>query len=332
MNIARLAVATLVALAIATPASAQFGGLKKKIKAKAQQEAVSKAAGAVAEPLAEGAAPGDRGGMIVLTAEVVNQLLSGLKAGQAEREAAAREDTPFGRYQKAKAAYAVAKPKCEAAQQAFYQRAATNEKILNKYNGFNEKMLAAQEKGDLKRMAAYQDSALAMQDPSCIVKDPEQPKGYYEAQRDLDSRAEKQEIRASGLAAGDLAMVKERATAILQGATPPGGASPMEESAVSAKSAELKPLLGIKDQPAARATKTKPAPAPTPAPAPAAPAMSAAASRMSACMAKNMESHEAEIEALGKSAEAAEAASDTLKLMAIAAKLQQIQMAGCQGR
>jgi hypothetical protein len=331
--IAPLAVATLVALMIATPASAQFGGLKKKLKAKVGQEAVSKAAGAVSAPPAEGAAPGDRGGMIVLTADVVNQLLTGLKAGQAEREAAAKADTPFGRYQKAKAAYAVAKPKCEAAQQIFYQRAAASQKLIDKYDALNKKMLAAQEKGDMKRMAVYQDSALAMQDPSCIVKDPEQPKGYYEAQRDLDSRAEKLEVKASGFSPGDLAMVKERATAILQGATPPGGASPMEKSAVSAKSAELKPLLGIKDQPAARATKTKPAPAPTPTPTPTPaldPQMSAAASRMSACMAKNMESHEAEIEALGKRAEAAEAASDTLKLMAIAAKLQQIQMAGCQ--
>jgi len=323
--IARLAVATLVALAIATPASAQFGGLKKKIKAKAQQEAVSKAAGAVAEPLAEGAAPGDRGGMIVLTADVVNQLLAGLKAGQAEREAAAKADTPFGRYQKAKAAYAVAKPKCEAGQQAFYQRAAASQKLIDKYDALNKKMLAAQEKGDMKRMAVYQDSALAMQDPSCVVKDPEEPKDYYEAQRDLDSRAEKQEIKASGLSAGDLAMVKERATAILQGATPPGGASPMEKSAVSAKSAELKPLLGFPEQPVGRATK----PTPAPAPAAAAPEMPPGASAMSDCMSKNLQTHQAEIEALGKRAQAAQAAGDTQKLMAIADTLQRIQMAGC---
>ncbi len=130
MTIARLAVITLAALAIATPAAAQFGGLKKKVKAKAGQEAVSKAADEVGVPPTEGAGPADRGGMIVLTKEVVDQLLAGLKAGQAEREAAAKEETPFGRYQKAKAAYAVAGPKCEKAQQTFYMRAESNKKLL----------------------------------------------------------------------------------------------------------------------------------------------------------------------------------------------------------
>jgi hypothetical protein len=331
MHIARLAVTTLAVLAIATPASAQFGGLKKKAKATASQEAVSKAADEVGVPATEGAGPADRGGMIVLTKDVVNQLLAGLKAGQAERDAAAKEDTPFGRYTKAKAAHAVAVPKCEKAQQTFYMRAESNKKLFNKWTAYNDKVTAAQEKGDLKLALVYQDSALAVQDPSCIVKEPEQPKGYYEAQRDLDTRAEKKEIGASGLSRNDLAMVKERATAILEGATPPGGASSTEKSAVAAKSAELKPLLGVKDQPAARAAK--PAPAPAPAPTPTVPAvtpqMPAGASNMSACMVKNMEKNETKLEALGKRAEAAEAAGDTGKLMAIADTMQRLQMAGC---
>jgi hypothetical protein len=329
MKIARLAVITLAALAIATPASAQFGGLKKKLKAKAQQEAVSKAAEAVTETPAEGAAPADRGGMIVLTKEVVDQLVAGLKAGQAERVAAAKQDTPFGRYQKAKAAYTVARPKCEKAQQAFYLRAESNKKLLNKWTAYNDKVTAAQEKGDLKLALVYQDSAFALQDPSCIVKEPEQPKGYYEAQRDLDTRAEKKEIETSGFSRNDLAMVKERATAILEGATPPGGASAMEKSAVSAKKAELKPLLGVQDQPPAQAAKPAPAPAPTPAAPSVAPQMSPAASNMSACMAKNIQKNEARLEALGKRAEAAEAAGDTGKMMALADTMQRIQMAGC---
>jgi len=329
MNIARLAVITLAA--IATPASAQFGGLKKKIKAKAGQEAVSKAADEVAPPPAEGAGPADRGGMIVLTKEVVNQLLAGLKAGQAEREAAAKKDTPFGRYTKAKAAYALAQPKCEKAHEAFYMGAATNDKRLKKYNAYNDKMTAAQEKGDTKLVTVYQDSAFAVIDPSCIVKEPEQPKGYYEAQRDLDTRAEKKEIEAAGFSRSDLAMVKERATAILEGATPPGGASAMEKSAVSAKKSELKPLLGIKDQPAAQAAaKPAPAPAPTPTAPSVDPQMSAAASSMNACMVKNIQKHEAKLEALGERLEAAEAADNMPKMMAIADTIQRIQMAGCR--
>ena len=328
-TIARLAVTTLAALAIVTPASAQLGGLKKRAKEKAGQEGVSRVAGAAEAP-AEGAAPGDQGGMIVLTADVVNQLLTGLKAGKAEREAAAKEGTPYGRYKKAEAAYAVAQPKCEAAQQIFYQRAGTNQKMLDKYSAFTEKMMAAQGKGDYKLMEIYQDSAMAMMDPSCTVKKPEQPKDYYQAQRDLDSRVEKQEIKASGFSPGDLAMVKERTIAILQDATPPGGASSMEKSAVSAKSAELKPLLGFAEQPAARATKPAAPPVPTPASPPVDPQMSAAAASVSDCMTKNIQTHQAEIEALGKRAEAAQAANDTPKLMAIADTLQRIQMAGCQ--
>lgn len=331
MYLARLAVITLAALALASPASAQFGGLKKKIKAKAGQEAVSKAAGEVEAPLTEGAAPGDRGGMIVLTRDVVNQLLAGLKAGQAERQAAAKEDTPFGRYTKAKAAFAVAQPKCEKAHEAFYMRGASNDKLLKKYNAYNDKMMAVQEKGDTKLVTVYQDSAFALIDPSCIVKEPGQPKGYYEAQRDLDTRAEKKEIETSGFSRNDMAMVKERATAILEGVTPPGGASPMEKSAVSARKAELKPLLGIKDQPPAQAAaKPAPAPAPTPTAPSVDPQMSAAASSMNACMVKNMQKHEAKLEALGERLEAAEAADNTPKMMAIADTIQRIQMAGCR--
>ena len=316
--VVRLALATLAAVGIATPASAQIGRLKNKVKVTATQEA---------------AAPGEQPGMIVLTEDVVSQLLAGLKAGQAERAAATKEDTPFGRYKKAEAAYAEARPKCEAAQQTFPQRAAGNKKMLDKYSALTEKMIKAQEKGDMKTMVIYQDSAMAMQDPSCTVKEPERPKDYYQAQREMDVRAEKQAAQASGFSPAEFAMVKERAIAIIQGATPPGDASPAEKAAVSAKSAELKPLLGFVEQPAAQAAKPAPEPAPTPAAAPAVdPQTSAAASRMGECMAKNMQSHQAEIEALSKRAQAAQKAQDTQKLMALADTLQRIQMAGCMGR
>jgi hypothetical protein len=49
-------------------------------------------------------------------------------------------------------------------------------------------------------------------------------------------------------------------------------------------------------------------------------------------MTRNLQSHQAELEALGKRAEAAQAAGDTERLMAIADTLQQLQMAGCGGR
>ena len=304
-----------MALVIATPASAQFGGLKKKIKPAAQPADNT-----------EAAAPGDQGGTIVLNEKVVNRLMVGLKAGQVEREAAAKEDTPYGRYTRAETAYAEAKVKCEAGQEAFYQRAAADEKMLDKYGALTDKMVAAQTKGDMKLQAIYQDSAMAMVDPSCIVKKPDQPADYYQAQRDIDVRAERLEIKASGFSPHEMAVVKERTLSLLGAAPPLGDASAGEKSAVAGKSAELKPLLGIKEKPAAVVQK----PEPEPASAPADPQVSAAASSMNDCMVKNMQRSQTRLEALGQRAKAAQKAGDQQKLMAIADTLQQIQMAGCR--
>ncbi len=314
---ARFTVLALAACAIATPATAQFGGLKKKIKSTAKQETAAPA-------------PANDGGMVVLTTDVVNQLLTGLKAGKAEREATMREDTPYGRYKKGQAAYAVAKPKCEAAQPAFYQRAARSQKLIDKYDAMNEKMFAAQSKGDMKLQAIYQDSAMAMIDPSCAVREPEQPKGYYEAERAAEARAEAKEVKASGFSQNEMAMLKERAIAILTNSPPPGGASKNEKSAVAASSAQLKPLLGIREAPPVQAAKPTPKPAPAAAAVPSSPAMPAGAVDMSECMMKNMEKHEAKIEALGKRAEAAQEAGNQTLLIAIADTLNRLQMGGCR--
>jgi hypothetical protein len=314
---ARCAVIALAAGTLASPAAAQLGGLRKKIKPPAKQEAA--------------APPAKDGGTVVLTAEVVDQLLTGLKAGQAERDAATKEDTPFGRYKRATVAYEVAKPKCEAAQPAFYQRAATNQKMLDKYNAITEKMVAAQSAGDMKRQAIYQDSAMAIIDPSCAVRKPDEPKeDVYQAERAVEARAEAKESEASGFSRNDMALLKERTIAILSNSTPPGGASAGEKSAVAAKSAELKPLLGIQEAPPIQAAKPVPAAAPAPAYAQPSPEMSAQAASMSDCMMKNLEKHQPEIEALSKRAEAAQNAGEQQRLMAIADTLQQLQMAGCR--
>jgi len=292
----RLAVVALLALALAPPVSAQNGGT------------------------------------IVLTSDVVSRLITGLKAGEAERERAKTADTPFGRYQKAKAEYAAAKDKCQAAQQPFGARMANDEKLMAKYSKLQEQQLAALQKGDQKAAAVYQDQLLAMVDPSCTVKEPERPADYYEGQRGIDTLADKAVAKASGFSPGELAMIQERTLAILQGATAPD-ISASEKSAVRARSAELKPLLGIQDQPAATAAAPAPEPAPAPvaaaAPAPT-PEMSAEASAMSDCMMKNMQTHQKELEALGKRMQAAQ--GDTRKLMAMADTAQRIQMAGCQKR
>jgi hypothetical protein len=322
----RVAIITLSALVLATPASAQFGGLKKKIKKPTGQED-SRAAAAASDPTPA------QGGSVVLTPDVVNQLITGLKAGRADREAAAKEDTPYGRNHKAQRAYVEAQPKCEAGKQAFSQKA--DSKLMEKVNGLNQKMLDAQSKQDYKLMQIYQDSSmLVLGGPSCTVRKPEQTNEYYASEREVEVRSEKAAVKASGMSAGEFAMAQERAMAILRGGAPTD-VSQSEKTAVTAKKGELEPLLWVQEQPAeaAQAPPQPAAPAPAAAAGPAPdPEAMAAANKMGACMAKNMEAHKSEIESLQKQAEAAQKAGDQSKLMAIAQRLQEIQMAGCMGR
>src|SRR5215212_8568691 len=92
----------------------------------------------------------------------------------------------------------------------------------------------------------------------------------------------------------------------------PSDASESEKKAVTAKKAELQPLLWPNEKPAVAAAK--PAPQPAQAPAPAVPQVDpqtqAAANQMGACVAKNMEAHKSELESLQKQAEAAQKAGD----------------------
>jgi hypothetical protein len=332
--LARLATVTLVALAFASPVAAQFGGLKKKLKAKAGREGVSKAAAAASiapDEAAQPGAPAEGGGIVVLTEDVVSQLIAGLKAGEAIRTSAAKEDTPYGRTRRAQMAYAAAKPKCEAANETFIARVSENPKLGEKYQAAMDKMTSAMQKGDEKAVATYHHQASAMIDASCTVTEPKEPESsFYQTQREVDARADAEELKASGLSRRDLPVLKERTVGILEGASLAGGASAGEKSAVAARSAELKALLGIREAPHVEAVKRAPKPAPAPAAAQPTPAMPAGAVDMSACMMKNMEKHEAEIEALEKRAEAAQNVGDQKKIMALADTLNRLQMGGCR--
>jgi hypothetical protein len=179
--------------------------------------------------------------------------------------------------------------------------------------------------------AVYQDSAMAMIDPSCVVHEPPQPKDYYELQRGVDNRAEQATLKAADVTATEYGQLSDRVIAILTGATPPGGASPAEKAAVNAKGPELKSLLGIREAQEQRISKPAPAPAPTPAAAPA-PAVPAGASAVNTCMVQNIEKHQAEIVALGERGQAAQQAGNTALMMAIADTVNRIQMAGCMGK
>jgi hypothetical protein len=310
-----------LSLTITSPGAAQFGGLKKKLKAAAAPEqAAEPAQAAEAAPAADGGA-----GVVVLTPDVVERMIAGLRAGQAERKAAEKEDTPYGRYHRGVSAYEQAKPKCLAGQQSFPNRMAGNDKMSARYSAFVDKMVEAQVRGDTKAQLAWADSGMAMQDPACLVKQPEQPERYYEMQREVETRAEEKSIKTSGFSRAEFAQLRERAEASLRGG--PNDLSESERRAVSSRASELKPALGIQDAP----QPTPAEPAPAPAPAQPAPAVPAGTSAMQQCMIKNAQKHQKEIEALGQRAQAAQQASNTAALMAIADTLQQLQMAGCTG-
>jgi hypothetical protein len=313
----RLLMAVLVALGVSTPAAAQF----KKLK-----DAASKAAEQKAAPSAS--APAD-GGVVVVTPEVVDRLLAGDKAAKAEREKAVKEDTPYGRYTRGKAAYEAAKQKCGEAQMTWGQRAAADEKLMNRYSALMDKAMAAQQKGDMAGYEAGMYEALGIIDPSCAVKDPRQPDDYYDAQRAVDERANQAKLRATGFTDRELGLTSDRVIAILTGSDVPGGASASEKSAVSAKDPELKSMYGIRDAQAERVAKQAPAPNPTPAPAQVQVQAPTAAPAVNECMMNNVQKHEKEIQALGDRGSAAQQAGNNALMMAIADTIMRIQMAGC---
>jgi hypothetical protein len=307
---------------VSTPAAAQF----KKLKDAASKAAEQKAAPSAPAPAAS--APAD-GGVVVVTPEVVNRLLAGDKAAKAEREKAGKEDTPYGRYIRAKAAYEVAQPKCGAAQATWVQRAAADEKLVNRYTAVMDKAMAAQQKGDMAGYEAGSYAALAIVDPSCAVKDPQVPEGYSDAQRAVEERANAAKLRATGFTDREFGLTSDRVIAILTGSDVPGGASASEKSAVSAKDPELKSLYGIRDAQAERVAKQAPAPDPTPAPAPVQAQVPTAASMVNQCMLNNIQTHEEQIKALGDRGAAAQQAGNTPLMMAIGDSIMRIQMAGC---
>ena len=330
-----LIVATLV---VTPPASAQFGAIKKKLKGDATAKAAEKAGekAGVEPTAAQGpAAPSDpaTAGTVVLTSEVVDRLIAGLKAGTAEREAAKKEDTPYGRYIKAKAAYEVAKPKCEAAMQPAIMRIAADEKKNARYTKLTEKMMEAGSRQDTAAQRAYSDSSMAMIDASCTVKQPQEPKDYYDLQRGIDNRAEQATLKASGFTGKEFGQVSDRTIAILAQNPPPTDVSASEKAAVKAKDPELKSLLGIREAQEQRVAKQAPAPAPaavadTAPPPTVTPPTGAVA--VNECMVKNVEAHQAEIQALGDRGSAAQQAGNTALMMAIADSIQQIQFKGCK--
>ncbi len=320
----RLLVAVLVTLGVSTPAGAQFKKLRDAVKKSAEPKA--EVPGQAAAATGQGQADG---GVVVLTPEVIDRLLSGRKAAQDERDKAVKEDTPYGRYVRAKEAHTVAAPKCAQAQATWGQRVTADPKLIDQYSARMEKAIAAQQKGD---MVGYENGtyeALGIIDPSCKVRDVQPPEGFYDMQRAVDERANNARKKATGLDDRELGMTQDRVIAILNETEPPGGASASEKSAVKSKQSELKSMYGIGVAQEERVAKQAPAPAPEPAAAPVQAQPQAGMPAVNQCMMNNVQAHEDEIKALGDRGTAAQEAGNTPLMMAIADTIMKIQMAGC---
>lgn len=322
-HLARAGAVVLLAGALGTPATAQIGGLKKKVRA---------AAGVPEAPAAEARAAGGAGGggTVVVDDEVLDRLVAGLRAGKAEKENAKKSDTPYGRYLRDEAAYAAAKPKCDAGAATFGQRAATDQRIADKNVAFLERMSAAAQKGDTAAQRAWGDSMAALMDPACVVKEPQKSSDFYDSQRQHDGQAEQAELKASGFDRQELGYVKDVVIGVIQDAPPPN-VSPEEQAAVNKREAELKGLMGLDPAPAAPAAQAPAAPPPTATAAPPPSGMTPQQEASMDCMARNSQKHEKAIERLGERAAAAAESGNTAAAMAIADSIRQLQMAGCPG-
>src|SRR5206468_3390340 len=152
----------------------------------------------------------------------------------------------------------------------------------------------AQTRQDTAAARVVSDSTMALVDRSCLVKQPERPSDYYEAERAIDQRAEESTLKTADFDASQLGQASDIAIAILTDAAPPD-VSASEKSAVQAKDPELKSLLGIRQAQEQRVGKQAKTAVvhdtitPTPASAPAAPAIPAGAVAVNQCMMKNVE-------------------------------------------
>ena len=313
IRVVRILAVALLAIALATPAAAQFD-VKKKVKSMTGAEK------------AKPAAATGGGGMLVLDDEVIERIIKGMRAAQAYREDAAKANTPYGRHMQAKAAYAEAQPKCEEGRATYATRLTADPKLQKKSEVYMERFLAAQEKQDTAAARIWGDSIAVLQGgPACAVKDPVQPNDFHDQQQAVETGAAAAELEASDFDGRESGQAKDRAIAIIQDAPPPD-VSPSEQQAVDKREKELKDLMGLNPPPQARTPKPAPAAPPPPPPTPTVdPAQQAAGE----CMSKNARKNEKEIERLGEAAAAAANAGDVAKAMVYADSINKIQTAGC---
>ena len=312
----------LLSLTVAVPASAQF-----KIPKKVKDVTGAEKAATTSAPAATG------GGTLVLDDNVVDRMIKGMRAAEAYRKDAAKANTPYGRHMQAKAAYVEAKAKCDAAMESYTSRAVANpdlaQKNADRAAAYQDKMLAALQKGDTAAQRMWGDSSAMIYDPACVVKDPQQPSEFYDQRQAVEQGAAEAELKASELDGRESGQAKDRAIAIIEDQPPPD-VSPSEQKAVDKREKELKDLMGLNPKPEEQAQKPAPAAAaPPPAAAPAASPMDSAQLAAAQCKAGNAQKNEKEVKRLGELAAAAGDAGDVAKALVYADSINRIQSAGC---
>jgi hypothetical protein len=297
-------VIALLSLVMASTAGAQLGGLKKKL---------AKAGGVGGTPTTTTNAHVN----VVVTPEVIDHYLAGLKARKAERGRIATTNTPVGKYYAAEDAYRAHQKHCEE---------------FNQKRSENYSRLIAQQKYDSA------GAAMTARDASCEtgMAEPQEP-DFQEL-----TRARGSEDTAAAVGAGmdvnswasldewipdlmnQMVNSPERSTAELASNF---GRKPSEIEALKARKDEVAAALGIppKQKPVEQPQMAAPQPQMTaPAAGAASPGMTAGGAQ---CMQTEMNAQKPALEAMGKRAQAARDANDMNKAMAIADSISQINMA-----
>jgi len=241
--------AVVVALSAPAAASAQFGGLKKKVKEKITGDA--QPASTVPAPAATSGSGGDPDAKArrdawqnptPITSAALDNFVKAIKAENAERAkyvAAAPPTSAIGKWN----AYQQAKNKC-----------ARDEVLQDSAQArIQRKMMAEASAGNTKNTDAYGDSIMklneAAQARSQRCSGLERPRFTDDEWKEMRAQENKEEAAAAAAAGMDpfvYARLKERVIAytLMPSGGKPSGYSPVELAVIDARKAEIKPLLG----------------------------------------------------------------------------------------
>jgi hypothetical protein len=240
--------AVLIALSAPVTSSAQFGGLKKKMKEKVigdVQPAAAEASPATSTTAGDPNAKARQDAWqhpIAISSATLDAFVKAIKAENAERAkflASAPPSSAIGKW----SAYKAAKAKCES------DRVNSD----SAQSRLQQKMMAEATAGHGENIQKYTDSIMALgtaeqarQQKCDNLARPTINEEDYKAVHAEEDREEAAGAAAGGLSPFVYARLKERVIAytLLPNGWKPGGYSPDELSAIDARKAEIKSLIG----------------------------------------------------------------------------------------